>query len=187
MSTVLRIGGVDPGMRKTGVVVVEIDAPGRRSGEVFIPGEDQVRVLFHHTVRPKGESFVDRIRSLKAGLALELIDSKCHSVDRWCFEDPRNAARGAMHQRSRSNEVTLGMACGIALGALVQWTKVPITLVPVRDWLPKTRGHPMKHADARDWLKARWPALEPLTDDEVFASGMVIWQATGGAVGALTT
>ncbi len=181
----IEVGGIDPGSQRTGVVVVRLTEVVLER-QHWIPHADGVEIPFHETIRPKGKKLEVRLADLDDRLRW-LLSSTKRDPERWCVEDPREAHHG---KRKRATDVTLGAAFGVCVAAVVGATGPAVELVSSQAWIPKTRNrrggkHPMKHNDARAWLKARWPALEPLSDDECFAAGMVIWHATGGAFSAL--
>ncbi len=188
-----RVAAIDPGSVKAGMVVLQIQPapPG-----YVVPDRDAVAILARCTARPpRGQDFAIRMSFL-----LDAIERWAEDVrrnwqpDRWCVEDPRSIRIGHA-LRGTGNVVTLGAAFGVACAAFsvaANRCGVDVTLVSAAEWLPKTRRGKnrnlkvnMKHNEARQWLRERWPALRDLTDDEVFASGVAIWAHTGGAMAAI--
>ena len=187
-----RVVAIDPGSVKTGMVVLEIQPapPG-----YVVPDPDAVAVLAHHTARPRGgKDFAARMSSL-----LDLIETWTEVAwrdwrpDSWCVEDPRDFPVSLL--RGRGTAVSLGAAFGVACVAFSVYVNRcggDVELVSAREWIPKTRGGkhrnliiPMGHKAARAWLRDRWPALAPLTDDETFAAGVALWAHTKGAMAAI--
>lgn len=184
-----RVAAIDPSSVKAGMVVLQIEpsAPG-----FIVPDPDHVSVLARHTVRTsRKDDFAARMSRLLDQTELWSEDVRRHwQPELWCIEDPRDFP--AAQLRGRGTAVSLGAAFGVACAAFdvcASRSGDTVTLVPAQEWIPKTRTkgllHPMKHAAARDWLRARWPALAPLTDDEVFASGVALWAHTRGAMAAI--
>lgn len=193
-----RVAAIDPGSVKAGMVVLEIQpAPAG----FIVPDPGAVGVLASRTVRklrvervlPSDENnFANRMAYLFGSISswAEKIQQD-YNPELWCVEDPRDITPGKQ-LRGRGAIVTLGAAFGVACVAFnifAYRSEVDVTLVPALEWIPKTRTrnliHPMKHKAARAWLRARWPALASLTDDEVFASGVAIWAHTKGAMAAI--
>ncbi len=184
-----RVAAIDPSSVKAGMVVLQIEPaePG-----FIVPDPDHVSVLARHTVRTsRKDDFAARMSRL-----LDQTELWSEGVRRnwkpelWCIEDPR-----AAWQKRHTSGVTLGAAFGVACAAFSVCANrcgVDVTLVPAQEWIPKTRGGrnnnfiiPMKHDASRSWLRARWPALASLTDDETFAAGVAIWAHTKGAMAAV--
>ncbi len=184
-----RVAAIDPGSVKAGMVVLQIQPapPG-----FIVPDPDDVAVLARRTARPHSkDGFAVRMSELEG-----LIEEWAEEVRRhwhpetWCIEDPRDFTTKQL--RGRGTAVSLGAAFGVACAAFsvcANRCSVDVVLVPAQLWIPKTRTgnfqHPMKHNAARDWLRNRWPALQALTDDEVFASGVALWAHTKGAMAAI--
>ena len=185
-----RVAAIDPGSVKAGMVVLEIrPAPAG----YIVPDPDAVAVLARATARPPGhgDDFAFRMFEL-FDIIQQWAEEAQHDwqPELWCVEDPRDFPL-ARH-RSRGAAVSLGAGFGVACAAFsvaAGHCSVDIQLVPAQEWIPKTRTgnliHPMKHAAAREWLRARWPALASLTDDEVFAAGVALWAHTRGAMAAI--
>lgn len=185
-----RVAAIDPGSVKAGMVVLQIELaePG-----FIVPDPDHVSVLARHTVRTRRkENFAARMSHLLDQTEIWSEDVRRNwQPELWCVEDPRDMTPGKQ-LRGRGTIITLGAAFGIACAAFSVCANrcgVDVTLVSARDWLPKTRTrnliHNMKHKPAREWLRARWPALASLTDDETFAAGVALWAHTKGAMAAI--
>lgn len=190
-----RVAAIDPGSRKAGMVVLQIQAPP--SGFV-VPAAGEVSILSRYTARPRfikhAHDFAVRMSELE-----ELIETWANGVRKyweptiWAIEDPRDIKTGK-DLRGRGAIVSLGAAFGVACAAFdvcASRCGESATLVGAAEWYPKTRGgannnriHAMKHNQARDFLRAQWPALQACTDDEVFASGVALWAYTRGAMAA---
>lgn len=187
------MGGIDPGMGATALVILDVEGPDALPGERWVPRDDGVSVFAHREIRPKPGAIRDLVRRLTS-LEDQITEQlrywmSLSPVDRWYIEDPREQRHGP---RRRATDITLGAAFGVCCTAAARYTKAsrPTRLVPSDEWVPKTRNrggriHPMKHDIARAWLKAKWPALEPLTDHETFAAGVALWGVTDRAIGAL--
>ncbi len=192
-----RVAAIDPGSRKAGMVVLQIQAP---PAGFIVPASDEVSILSRYTARPRftkhSYDFAIRMSELE-----ELVETWANDVRRnwgptiWAIEDPRDGFTPGKKLRGRGVIISLGAAFGVACAAFSVCASrcgVDATLVSAREWYPKTRGgannnriHSMKHDEARDFLRARWPALQACTDDEVFASGVALWAYTRGAMAAI--
>jgi hypothetical protein len=189
-----RVAAIDPGSRKAGMVVLQIQAP---PAGFLVPAAGEVSILARHTARPrcpKNGDFALRMSELLDIIERWVDDARRHwAPTLWCVEDPRDITPGKQ-LRGRGAIVSLGAGFGIACAALMMGahrTGDDVTLVPADAWYPKTRSggnrnriHNMKHNAARAFLRERWPALQVCTDDETFAAGVALWAYTRGAMAA---
>ena len=186
-----RVAAIDPGSRKAGLVVLQIQAP---PAGFVVPASGEVSILARYTARPrcpKDGDFAVRMAEL-----LDIIEQWTAEARRnwepsmWCIEDPRDMTPGKQ-LRGRGAIASLGAGFGVACVAYTNAANrcgVDPILVPALGWYPKTRSgnriHAMKHDDARAFLRAQWPALSVCTDDETFAAGVALWAYTRGAMAA---
>lgn len=195
----LLICGVDPSTTATGVALLCVrDAPGgmlRNAARrvLWSPGPDDVTVVLAATIRPKGK-FHERVVGVQDGL-LELLPytEAFVDVDLLVVEDPTDFGQPAR----RANAGKVGAAFGAAVCAVYDLRRshtakreeVPLLIIPSQSWIPQTRSggwtHPMKHADARELMRRRWPALAATTDHVTFAAGVALYGLTGQRLATL--
>lgn len=184
--------GVDPSSTATGVVVLALHgAPAAQEADhlPWRPGPADVAVRRRVTIRPPSSATALGPRC--AHIYRELVKISvwpeiAHTVS-VVIEDPTDF--GQREARAGSSQGKVGAAFGaayLALDQVVVMYAQPGTLVHAigsQRWLPRARNrrggiHPMKHEDARRWLRMRWPALEACTDDETFAAGVALFTLT---------
>ncbi len=173
--------GIDPSLRATGVVALNIHDTGR------------LELLYRKTVRTvAGEhtAFTDRVSRMH-------MDSHEAIFRAWTaclngndtdlpfivMEDPTGFVQFPGIKRKLVDSARMGAGfAAVYLSARQladEWSQ-PLHIYTVRLWLPRAKGRNKKHKDYVAELKATHEELAYATDDEIMAAGLVLYHVNKG-------
>ncbi len=150
-------------------------------------GESPPTVAFAETLRTRGDSLVPRLCRLEDDLWYTLTQHYDETWDHIVVEDPTDfmVFRGGRRARGMATiAAKVGAAFAVIATTLPRWidSEVPsgdklfdeeVHYYPTRDWLPRERGHFVKHANVVALARSLLPGAS-LTDDEAMAAMLVL-------------
>lgn len=162
----MRILGIDPSLRATGLVLLDAVA------------SPKPRAFMRHTVRPPAAgSLQSRLRRLV--LDVEALLDDWDGWDAAVIEDITDQ-RHVFKRQPATTLTRLGAAYGALIITLDSYS-APLVEVPAGLWLPKTRtgnyAHAVRHAQHVAFRRSEIDGLVNATDDEVMAAGLAWWWA----------
>ena len=142
--------GIDPSLTATGLTVLDVTDP-----QPTVRAHMVVRSGPRHPFEVRLQRIHDEVCRMWRGVSEVVIEDPTTFKNRW----PSNLR----------SSVSIGRL-GAAFGAAVAACPYDVHVVS-QDWIP--RG--VAHKQFRHHLKARYPALDSLPDDCVFAAGVALY------------
>ena len=118
----MRVLGIDPSMTMTGFALVSIEG-------------DQTRLEFAGTIKPKGETVIQRVEDLCAQLYLAIKKARGEgAIDLCAIETPQTTSFGRSRQRNTNTLPLYGMAVGAAIATAERITNARTIGVSASEW-----------------------------------------------------
>lgn len=179
----MRLIGIDPSLTATGFALIDADGSSCHllARRTLVAGLPTMQLA-------------DRLDVLAAGAALVLADFLEMSTDPYkrivglsrdveaiVLEDPTDQVHiGKDRQRSPTSIAKLGAAVGalmLVARRATEGTPAIFQAIPAGMWIPKERGHPVKHELHARQLRALVTFGRDAQDDELMAAGVAWYYA----------
>lgn len=178
----MKLIGVDPSMTATGIVVLSVSEAA---------GMIHVELLRRWTIRPKGETLLDRLVDLRNRVFRDLNGlAESDGFRGWnvIAENPTDFTLHPGVTSGRAARYKAGAILGAAVGAVLitlddavesVFSGSALHVIDSQTWLPTSRAGNLVHrtakADVAANLKRIHPALKDCNADEIMAAGVALF------------